>query len=119
MGEQEDVGSCQGIGQEHTVISYQKQAIERIGESKTDYEIACEIAKKLNVYAEFTEGKSTEEWVKYAWEASGVKDLVSWETLKEKGYYIVPVNPDWRSSPSGLIEFYTDPEKKSIGYSDW
>ena len=32
-----------------------------IGESKSDYEIVGEVAKKLGMYEEFTEGKTVED----------------------------------------------------------
>ena len=35
-----------------------KQAIKPIGESKSDYEVVCEVAKKLGMYEKVTEGKS-------------------------------------------------------------
>ena len=38
-------------------------------------------------------------------------DLISWEELKEKEYYVVPTDPDWEKYPAGMIEFYKDPEK--------
>jgi molybdopterin guanine dinucleotide-containing S/N-oxide reductase-like protein len=112
--EEEDMGNTVFIGQERVVISYQGQAIKPVGESKSDYEIACEIAKKLGVYEQFTEGKTIEEWIKYGYEQSGIQDQISWEKLKEKGYYIPPVAPDWQKDPSGLIEFYQDPVKHPL-----
>ena len=42
----------------------QRQAIKPIGESKSDYEIVLEVAKKLGMYEAVTEGKSIEEWIK-------------------------------------------------------
>jgi trimethylamine-N-oxide reductase (cytochrome c) len=48
------------------------------------------------------------------YEQSGIADLVSWETLKEKGYFIVPTHPEWRNNPAnrletptGKLEFYS------------
>ena len=37
----------------------EEKCIEPIGESKSDYEIVGEIAKKLGKYEEYTEGKTT------------------------------------------------------------
>jgi trimethylamine-N-oxide reductase (cytochrome c) len=91
------------------ILSYQAQAIEPVGESKSDFEIACEVAKKLGIYEEVTEGKTVDEWIKYGYETSGVKDLISWEKFRERGFYIPPVAPDWKEDPSGQREFYHDP----------
>jgi trimethylamine-N-oxide reductase (cytochrome c) len=75
----------------------------------SDYEAVCEVAKKLGLYEKYTGGKSVEEWIKYGYETSGVQGLVSWEELNEKGYYIVPVDPDWKNDPVGIRPFYEDP----------
>ena len=42
---------------------------------------------------------------------SGVADMVSWEQLNEKQYYVVPTDPDWEKYPAGMINFYKNPEK--------
>ncbi len=90
------------------------QAIEPIGESKTDYEIACEVAKKVGLYDEYTDGETLEEKMKYGWEISGCKDLISWEDLNEKGYYMPPTKDDWEQTPAGVIAFYTDPDANPL-----
>ena len=46
------------------VVTYQEKAYEPIGESKSDYEVVLEVAKKLGIYEEVTEGKTSEEWIK-------------------------------------------------------
>ena len=112
--EEEDIGYICPIVQERVAVFYQGQAIKPIGESMSDYEIACEVAKKMGVYEKITEGKTVEEWVKSAYEKSGVQDLISWEKLKEKGYYLPPLAPDWKEDPSGLIAFYQDPVKNPL-----
>ena len=52
-------------GEDIQSVGLQRQAIEPIGESKSDYEIVLEIAKKLGLYEEVSEGKTVEEWIKY------------------------------------------------------
>ena len=54
------------------------------------------------------------EIIKLGWEKSGSADQISWEELNEKGYYVVPTDPDWEKIPSGLIEFYEDPENHPL-----
>jgi len=39
-----------------------------------------------------------------------VKDLISWEELEEKGYYVVPMYKDWKKDKVGIRAFYEDPE---------
>jgi molybdopterin guanine dinucleotide-containing S/N-oxide reductase-like protein len=100
-------------GQFCTVFPEPK-AIEPIGESKTHFEILCMIAEKLGILEEFTEGKNTEDWIKAAYEASGVSPEISWEELKKKGYYVIPNDEKWEEYKPGLSPFYYDPEKNPL-----
>ncbi len=86
------------------------KCIEPIGESLSDWEAVCEVARKLGVYEEYTEGKSVEDWMKFGYEKSGIKDLITWEKLNEKGFFCVPPAPDWKKDPAGISKFYEDPE---------
>jgi anaerobic selenocysteine-containing dehydrogenase len=92
-------------------VSIEKQAIDPIGESMSDYEAAGEVAKKLGLYKEYTDGLTVQEKIRMGYEISGVKELISWEELEEKGYYYVPTAPDWEKYPAGLRLFYEEPEK--------
>jgi molybdopterin guanine dinucleotide-containing S/N-oxide reductase-like protein len=92
----------------------QKQAIEPIGESKSDYEIVLEIARKLGKYEEVTQGKSVEEWIKHCYEITGMPELLSWEDFNEKGYYLFQPAPDWDKVPAGMIKFYNDPANNPL-----
>ena len=95
-------------------IYLEGKAIEPIGESKSDYETVCEIAKKLNFYNEWTRGKSVEDWVKEGYNASGWKDLVSWEEFSKKGYFCQPINPKWQDAKPTSEAFYNDPVKNPL-----
>jgi len=83
----------------------------------SDYQIVCEVAKKLDMYEEYTEGKTVREWMKYAFEDTEVAQagLTTWEKLNEKGYFIVPPAPDWEKDPPGFLKFYEDPENNPLG----
>jgi molybdopterin guanine dinucleotide-containing S/N-oxide reductase-like protein len=106
--EEEDIG-C-GYSNQFDLFFPEKQCIDPIEESKSDYEIVGEIARKLGCYEEFTEGKTIVEWIKSAYHDSGVAPMVSWDELNEKGYYVIPTAPDWEKAPAGMIDFYRDPE---------
>ncbi|MFC1905444.1 molybdopterin-dependent oxidoreductase [Chloroflexota bacterium] len=95
-------------------IFLEEKSIEPVGESRSDYEIVCEVARKLGLYKEYTRGKTVEEWIKYGYEKSGVQGLVSWDVLKEKGYYVVPTAPDWENDPPCLSQFADDPEANPL-----
>ena len=95
-------------------IYLEEKCIESVGEAKSDYDIVCEVAKRMGVFDEYTEGRSVQEWVKFAYEHSGVQNLVSWEDLKDKKYYPIPTAPDWEKDPPCLSKFYEDPENNPL-----
>jgi len=106
--EEEDIGADNFSGQFNTFF-YEGKCIEPLGESRSDYEIVCLIADKLGLLEEYTKGKSPGDWIRTGFEHSGVADRISWEELKEKGYYVVPTHPEWQKFKPGLREFYEDP----------
>jgi trimethylamine-N-oxide reductase (cytochrome c) len=105
--EEEDISTA--YSQQFDLVFPERQCIEPLGESKSDYEIVGEIARKLGKYEEFTEGKTVEEWIRFGFENSGVADRISWEEFNEKGYYVVPTAPGWEKTPAGMTGFYRDP----------
>ncbi len=86
------------------------RCIEPIGESKSDYEAVGEVAKKLGVYEQYTEGRTVEEWIKIGYENCGISDFISWEELNEKGFYCVPPAQGWENDPTPRLNFLKDPE---------
>jgi trimethylamine-N-oxide reductase (cytochrome c) len=72
------------------------------------------IAEKLGLLEEYTKGKSVEEWIKFGFEHSGVAEMISYEEFKEKGYYVVPTDPDWKRHKPGMRAFYEDPENNPL-----
>ena len=85
-----------------------------MGESKSDYEIAAELAKRFGIYEEYTKGLSVDEEIAAAYEESFIKDFISFDELKKRQYFIPPVNPDWKDIPAGMREFYEDPESHPL-----
>jgi trimethylamine-N-oxide reductase (cytochrome c) len=63
------------------------------------------VAKKMGKYQEVTEGKSVDDWIKYAFEGLGLPEFINWENFKEKQYFVFPVAPDWEKTAS-LRKFY-------------
>ena len=111
--EEEDLGVDVMGGQFNTVF-HERKCIEPVGESKSDYEITCMIAEKLGLLEKYTGGKSVEDWIKHGFETSAAADFISYGEWKEKGYYVVPTDPEWEKYPAGLIEFYKDPENNPL-----
>jgi len=111
--EEDDIGADVHSGQYLTLLSEEK-CIESLGESKSDYEVVCMIAEKLGLHEEYTEGKTIEEWIRHAFESSGAADHIGYEEFKEKGYYVVPTDPEWKNYRRGLIDFYENPEDNPL-----
>jgi hypothetical protein len=111
--EEEDISADTFSGQFHTVM-FEDQCIAPKGESKTDYEVVCMIAERLGLLKEYTKGRSFDDWIKWGYDYSGIADRISFEELKEKKYYIVPTDPEWKKYPPGLRGFYEDPEKNRL-----
>jgi len=107
--EEDDINSDLFGGQMNLLFPEYK-CTEPLGESKSDYEIVCAIAERLGLLEQYTEGLTIEDRIRLGYEKSGAAHLISWEELNKRGYFIVPVDPDWEKAPAGLIEFYEDPE---------
>ena len=82
------------------VISLQAKCIEPLGESKSDYDIYVEFAKKLGLYDVFTEGKTELDWVEQYYNATDCPKVMSWEDFFKKGYLVVPDNPNRKKTPA-------------------
>jgi trimethylamine-N-oxide reductase (cytochrome c) len=111
--EQEDYGMDRDC-QFHCVF-LEGQSIEPVGEAKSDYDIVCEVAKKLGVYEEYTQGRSVQDWIKYAYDTTNnAQEFISFEELEKKVYFPFPVADDWKQDPAGQIGFANDPEKHPL-----
>lgn len=104
-------------------IFYMKKAIEPLGDSRSDYDIALDVARRLGVEKEFTEGNSLDDWIKKVFEATSAANYISFEDFKKKGYYVFKFPDDWKrnpgfrgfyetggglGTPSGKFEFYSE-----------
>ncbi|MDH5781656.1 MAG: molybdopterin-dependent oxidoreductase, partial [Dehalococcoidia bacterium] len=100
----------------HRVISLQKKCIEPLGESKSDYEIFAFLAKKLGLYEVYTEGGLTElDWVRRMFDASDLPKYISWDEFFKKGYFVVPLPKDYKSTPA--LRWFTEGREKDT--PDW
>ena len=105
----EDVGS--GVV---TSIYLQDHCVNPVGESLSDFDVVAKIAEKLGLLEDYTQGKTMEEKQRLAFDGSGVEDLISWEDLKEKQYFVIPCSDDVKDQPPGLREFADDPAKSPL-----
>ncbi|WP_066583335.1 DMSO/selenate family reductase complex A subunit [Cellulomonas timonensis] len=97
-------GSAGNLG----YLIFADQVIEPLFECRTVYEMCTEIADRLGVKAEFTEGMTQEDWLRKVYAESQAKepDLPSFEELREKGIF-KKKNP--AGTVVGLKAFRQDP----------
>ncbi len=123
-GECDDINADTQTGMFNSLI-LEKKCAEPMGESKTDYECCCEIAKKLekyggiykDLYNIYTGGETYEQIIKDNYDSlkDGAKALCSWEKLQEQEYFTLPANPDWEAKGfGGFRKFREDPEKNPL-----
>jgi trimethylamine-N-oxide reductase (cytochrome c) len=111
--EEQDITTDFESGQFTTVMQGGK-CIEPVGESKSDYEAVCLIAEKLGLLQKYTGGKTVDEWQKIVFDNSGIQDKISYQEFEEKGYFVIPNDPEWNKYPVGLKKFYEDPENNPL-----
>ncbi len=111
--EEEDIGLDIFSGQFYTLF-HEDKCIEPLGESKSDYEIVCAIADKLGLLEKYTEGRSVKDWIKFGFDTSGIENMTTWKEFKEKGYFVIPTDPEWKKYKPGMREFYENPDAKPL-----
>lgn len=117
-----DIGEwagCGGYGHQfqtqlnHRVIVMQHKCIEPLGESKSDYKIFTELAKRLGLSAVFTEGMTELDWCKRIFEGSDLSKYISWKKFLKKGYFVVPPEQEVLRAPTAY-NWYYEGRKKDI-----
>ena len=116
--ESSDFGTDADSGQWNSVI-YEEQAIEHVGEARTDWEAVQGVARALEVYGgryenlwqRLTKGKSTEDQIREGYEACGIaEEERDWEAFKERKYQLIPTVENWEGMMTGLSGFASSPE---------
>jgi molybdopterin guanine dinucleotide-containing S/N-oxide reductase-like protein len=92
----------------HRVVVMQHQCIEPLGESKSDFQIFLELAKRLGFSAMFSEGVTEFDWCKRLFDATDVPKVMSWKKFLKKGYYVVPAQKEELRSPVSFRSFAED-----------
>lgn len=100
----------------YDLLYLERQCMEPLGESFSDYEIVCKVAERLGLLKEYTDGESVWDKIKKSFDRSGVPEmgLQTWEEFQEKGYYVVPTDPEWEKYTPAIYDFYVDPEKRPL-----
>jgi len=92
----------------HRVILMQHKCIEPLGESKSDFQIFLELAKRLGFAAMFSEGVTEFDWCKRLFDATDVSRVMSWKKFLKKGYYVVPAPKEELRDPVSFRWFAED-----------
>jgi trimethylamine-N-oxide reductase (cytochrome c) len=97
----------------HRIITLQHKCIEPLGESKSDYQIFAELAKRLGLSIYFSEGMSELDWCKRMFDASDLPGVISWKKFLKKGYYVVPAPPEPLKAPLAY-KWFAEGRKKDL-----
>jgi molybdopterin guanine dinucleotide-containing S/N-oxide reductase-like protein len=112
--EVDDIVTNTRQGTQHHSVILMNKAIEPIGESKSDYEVVLEIAKKMGKEKEFSEGKTIRDLQKEVFKNMSLEKLVNWDEFEKNQYVVLPTAEDWEEDVVGLRPFYDDPEKNPL-----
>ncbi len=86
----------------------QHKCIEPLGESKSDFQIFLELAKRLGFSALFSEGVTEFDWCRRLFDATDTAKVMSWKEFLKKGYYVVPAPKEELRSPVSFRAFAED-----------
>ncbi|MBY5637560.1 molybdopterin-dependent oxidoreductase [Rhizobium leguminosarum] len=132
--ERDDIGAAD----RDPMMIAMKRLIEPVGEARDDYEIFADLAERLGKRGEFTENRSSREWLAFLFETTRAALTAAghpapdFETFWEMGELQLPVKPDdggparaFRAdpdanplpTPSGKIEIFSE-TIASFGYDD-
>jgi trimethylamine-N-oxide reductase (cytochrome c) len=101
------------LGLNHRVMVMQHKCIEPLGESKADYDICYEIAKRLDLGVYYSEGISQYDWCRRLFDGADLPKVVDWKRFLKKGYYVVPAPPENRRD-MGAMRWYAEGQKKNV-----
>ena len=100
-----------GSSRDRYILAMQR-AIDPVGEARDDYDIFAGLAERLGIGAAFTEGRSTRDWLTWAWTrtrdaltARGI-EAPSFDAFWAQGYFELP-EPEPYTQFTG---FRADPE---------
>jgi anaerobic selenocysteine-containing dehydrogenase len=95
----------------HRVIVLQHKCIEPLGESKSDFQIFLDIAKRMGLGTVYSEGNTELDWCKRLFEATDLPNAISWEEFRKKGYYVVPAPAEEFRDPVSFRWYAEDRHK--------
>ena len=109
LEDDDTMGASMTVGMRYA--GYTPHACDRVGESKSDWEIALDVLDRFGKREQLDLGMTTEQWLEYGFTNSHLSTEVDWDTLVEKGLYYPKLEENWRDEIPGMRGFYEDPEK--------
>lgn len=107
--ERNDIG---GASRDPYILAMQ-QVVPPVGEARNDYDIFAALAERLGAGETFTEGRTTDDWLRVAWDQISARlagrglEPPSFEEFWEKGYFEMP---DPKENYVMLADFRDDPD---------
>ncbi len=87
-------------------LFYSQKVVEPLYESRNDYDIFCELARRLGFYDEFSKNRSADEWLEFLLKASEVEDI---EAFRLRGLYL-----GQDQNRVGLAEYINHPQANPL-----
>ncbi len=108
LEDRDTMGAGMTVAMRHA--GYTPEACDRVGESKSDWEIALDVLERFGKREELDLGMTTDEWLQYGFEQSQLPTEISWEEFKKRGFYFPKLREDYQEMLPGMRGFYEDPE---------
>ena len=105
-------------------LGYAKKIVEPMGESRFEYDWLCEVAEKLGYGEAFSQGKSSEDWLRYIYDdlRTRERELPEYEEFSKGGIFCYKNNKRFIAfekecsdienhpfnTPSGKIEIFSN-----------
>jgi molybdopterin guanine dinucleotide-containing S/N-oxide reductase-like protein len=112
--EVDDIVTNTRQGIQHHTVNLQNKAIEPVGESRSDYEVVLEIARKLGKGEEFSQGLEVRDLQQQVFYNMELENFMSWEEFEKNQYLVLPTAEDWEDDVVGLRPFHDDPENNPL-----
>ena len=112
--ERDDIGATHSDG----YVIAMPRALDPIGDARDDYETFSELAKRLDLWDEFTEGRSAFDWLGHLYDEfrdrldPGTADVPSFDEFWSEGELRLPPTSEGHTA---LTRFRDDPEGRALG----
>ena len=109
-----------GRSPQDTYLFYMPQMIPPVGEARDDYNIFSDLAVRLGVGEVFTEGRSTDEWLRHLYAQFQINSLErgvsisDYDELRTRQWIELPIGGEAQAVVP-FAEFRTDPQNNPLG----